>query len=438
MGIPRPARHRDPQTRRTLRVDRRPGVGFARIESPLRVPAVRGAPEPMPMPIVNRLAALHPDITAWRRDIHAHPELLFDVQRTAALVAEKLKAFGCDEVVTGIGRTGVVGVIRGRKDGAGGLKTVGLRADMDALPIEEETGAPYRSTVAGKMHACGHDGHTAMLLGAARYLAETRNFAGTAVVIFQPAEEGGGGGREMVKDGLMERFGIEEVYGMHNMPGIPVGQFAIRPGPMMAAADRINIDIEGVGGHAAKPHQAVDPILVGAHIVTQLQSIVSRNVDPLDSAVVTITVFRAGSTDNVIPNTVKLRGTSRSFRPETQDLLESRVRRIVEGTALAHGAKATLTYHRDYPVTSNHERQTKFAASVAREIAGADRVDTEAAPLMGAEDFSFMLNARPGAFIFIGNGDGAGLHNPGYDFNDEVIPVGASYWARLVETALPG
>jgi amidohydrolase len=390
------------------------------------------------MPIVNRIAALHPEIAEWRRDIHANPELLYDVHRTAGVVAEKLTAFGCDQVVTGIGRTGVVGVIRGRKDGGGALKTVGLRADMDALPIEEETSAPYRSTVPGKMHACGHDGHTAMLLGAAKYLAETRNFAGTAVVIFQPAEEGGGGGRAMVKDGLMERFGIEEVYGMHNMPGLPVGQFAIRPGPIMASADGINIDIEGVGGHAAKPHQAVDPILCGAHIVTQLQSIVSRNVDPLDAAVVTITVFKAGSADNVIPGAVKLRGTARSFRAETRDLLENRIRKIVEGTALAHGAKATFAFHRGYPVTSNHAKQTAFAAGVAKEIAGHERVDADAAPMMGAEDFSFMLNARPGAFIFIGNGDTAGLHNSAYDFNDEAIPLGASYWVRLVETALPG
>src|SRR5262245_28933860 len=268
------------------------------------------------MPIVNRIAALHPEITAWRRDIHAHPEILYDVQRTAASVAEKLKAFGCDEVATGIGRTGVVGVIRGRKGSPSGLKVVGLRADMDALPIEEETGVPHRSTVPGKMHACGHDGHTAMLLGAAKYLSETRNFAGAAVVIFQPAEEGGAGARAMVKDGLMERFGIEEVYGMHNFPGMAVGEFAIRPGPMMAAADRIGIEITGVGGHAARPHVTVDPILVGAHIVSQLQSIVSRNVDPADAAVVSISVFQAGSTDNVIPQTARLGGTARSFRPE--------------------------------------------------------------------------------------------------------------------------
>jgi hippurate hydrolase len=389
------------------------------------------------MPIVNRLAALHSEITEWRRDIHAHPELQYDVHRTAATVAEKLKAFGCDEVVTGIGRTGVVGVIRGHKAPGGAIKTLGLRADMDALPITEENDVPYRSTVPGKMHACGHDGHTAMLLGAAKYLAETRNFGGTAVVIFQPAEEGGAGARAMVKDGLMDRFGIEEVYGMHNFPGMPVGQFAIRPGPMMAAADRITIEIEGVGGHAARPHMTIDPIVVGAQIVNLVQSIVSRNVDPLDSAVVSIATFQAGNTDNVIPQTARLGGTARSFRPETRDLLERRLREIVEGTAQMHGAKAKLRYTRDYPVTQNHERQAAFAAQVASEIAGAERVDTAVAPVMGAEDFSFMLNARPGAFIFVGNGDSANLHNPAYDFNDDVIPVGASYWVRLVETAMP-
>jgi amidohydrolase len=390
------------------------------------------------MPIVNRVAAIHPEVTEWRRDIHAHPELQYDVHRTAASVAEKLTAFGCDEVVTGIGRTGVVGVIRGnRAPDGGGRKVIGLRADMDALPIEEETQVPYRSTVPGKMHACGHDGHTAMLLGAAKYLAETRNFAGTAIMIFQPAEEGGAGGRAMVQDGLMERFAIEEVYGMHNFPGLPVGRFAMRHGPIMAAADRIGIDIEGVGGHAARPHLSVDPVLVGAHIVSQLQSVVARNVDPVDSAVVSICTFHAGKVDNVIPQTARLGGTGRSFRAETRDLLERRIREIVEGTAQLHGAKARLTYYRDYPVTKNHPRQTDFAARVAQDVAGAERVDTNAPPVLGAEDFSFMLNARPGAFIFVGNGDSAGLHHPAYDFNDEVIPYGTSYWVRLVETAMP-
>jgi amidohydrolase len=387
------------------------------------------------MPIVNRVADLHQEITVWRRDIHAHPELRYDVHRTAASVAEKLKSFGCDEVVPGIGRTGVVGVIRGRK---AGQKVIGMRADMDALPLEEETGLPYKSTVPGKMHACGHDGHTAMLLGAAKYLAETRNFAGTAVVIFQPAEEGGAGGLAMVKDGLMTRFGIEEVYGMHNYPGIPLGQFAIRPGAMMAAADHIEITLEGKGGHAARPHLAVDTILVGAQIINALQPIVARNVDPLDSAVVSICMFQAGFTDNVIPQHAKLRGTARSLRKEVGKLLQERIQAVVEGTAKLYGATARITYTNGYPVTVNHERQTAFAADVAREIVGKDRVDTDVAPVMGAEDFSFMLNERPGAFIFVGNGDSAGLHHPAYDFNDETIPVGTSYWVRLAETALAG
>ncbi len=390
------------------------------------------------MPIVNRLSDLHAEITAWRRDIHAHPELQYDVHRTAATVADKLKSFGCDEVVTGIGRTGVVGVIRGNRPGAGNRKVIGLRADMDALPLEEATNVPYKSTVPGKMHACGHDGHTAMLLGAARYLAETRNFAGTAVVIFQPAEEGGAGGRAMVQDGLMDRFGIEEVYGMHNYPGMPIGQFAIRSGPAMAAADTISINIEGRGAHAARPHMSVDTVLVGAQIVNQVQSIVSRNVDPLQAAVVSICMFQAGHTDNVLPQTAHLRGTARSLTPEVRDLLEKRLHEVVEGTAKLYGATAKLEYRRGYPVLENHEQQTGFAASVAGEIVGRDRVNTTMVPVMGAEDFSYMLQERPGAFIFIGNGDTAGLHNPGYDFNDEAIPVGTSYWARLVETAMPG
>jgi hippurate hydrolase len=393
------------------------------------------------MPIVNRVAAMHDEIKAWRHDFHAYPELLFDVHRTAGEVAERLKGFGCDEVVTGIGHTGVVGVIRGNKTApatGAGCKVIGLRADMDALPIEEASNLPYKSTVPGKMHACGHDGHSAMLLGAARYLAETRNFAGTAIVIFQPAEEGGGGGRAMVQDGLMERFRIDEVYGMHNYPGLAVGEFAIRPGPQMAAADRITIEIEGKGGHAARPHISVDTILVGAQIINQLQSIVARNVDPLQPAVISICTFQAGSTDNVIPQTALLRGTARSLTPQVRDLLEQRVSEVVEGTARLYGAKAKLTYKRDYPVTRNHEPQTAFAASVAAEVVGPERVDTDVPPVMGAEDFSFMLEARPGAFIFVGNGESAGLHHPAYDFNDEAIPIGTSYWVRLVETALAG
>ncbi len=385
------------------------------------------------MPIVNRIADFHADITAWRRDLHAHPELMYDVHRTAASVAEKLKAFGCDEVVPGIGRTGVVGVIRGRK-GTG--KTIGLRADMDALPIEEATNLPYKSTVPGKMHACGHDGHTAMLLGAARYLAETRNFAGTAVVIFQPAEEGGAGGKAMVDDGLMDRFGVGEVYGMHNYPGMPVGAFGIRPGPVMAAADAISITIEGKGAHAARPHLGIDPVLAGAQIINAVQSVVSRSVDPLKSAVVSIPMFEAGTADNVIPQTVKLRGTVRTLEAGVRDFVEKRLHELVEHTAAAYGAKATLTYTRNYPVLVNHEKQTDFAASVASEIVGDKQVDTDLPPMMGAEDFSFMLNERPGAFIWIGNGESAGLHHPQYNFNDDTIPFGTSYWVKLVEKAL--
>jgi amidohydrolase len=387
------------------------------------------------VPIVNRIADLHAEITAWRRDIHAHPELQYDVQRTAKAVADKLKAFGCDEVVTGLGRTGVVGVIRGRK--AGG-KVVGLRADMDALPIKEATNLPYQSTVPGKMHACGHDGHTAMLLGAAKYLADTRNFAGAAIVIFQPAEEGGAGARAMMQDGLLERFGIQEVFGMHNYPGLPVGEFAIRSGPMMASTDTIAIDLEGVGGHAAFPQLSVDTILVGAQIVNQLQSVVARNVDPLQAAVISICVFQGGETDNVIPQQVRLSGTARSLSADIRDLLRKRVREVVEGTAGLYGAKAHLTYTTGYPVLVNEERRTAFAAAVAREIAGADKVNTAFPALMGAEDFAYMLQERPGAFIWVGNGDSAGLHHPAYDFNDEAIPLGTSYWVRLAETALAG
>ena len=387
------------------------------------------------MPIVNRIADLHAEITAWRRDIHAHPELQYDVHRTAASVVQKLKSFGCDDVVAGIGRTGVVGVIRGRK---GGGKVVGLRADMDALPLEEETGLPYKSTEPGKMHACGHDGHTAMLLGAAKYLAETRNFAGTAVVIFQPAEEGGAGGEAMVKDGLITRFGIQEVYGMHNCPGLPIGEFAIRPGPIMASADHITIELEGKGGHAARPHHAIDTLLVGAQIVDQLQSVVARNVDLLEAAVVSICMFQAGFTDNVIPQHAKLRGTARAFSVEVRKTLQERINAIVEGTARLYGAAAKITYTNGYPVLVNHERETEFAANVAREVAGKDRVDTGFAPRMAAEDFSFMLNERPGAFIWIGNGDSANLHHPAYDFNDGAILSGTSYWVRLAETALAG
>jgi len=386
------------------------------------------------MPIVNRVADLADEIAGWRHDLHAHPELLYDVTRTAGTVAEKLREFGCDEIVTGIGRTGVVGVIKGRKGASD--RAIGLRADMDALPIEEQNDLPYKSQVPGKMHACGHDGHTAMLLGAARYLAETRNFSGTAVVIFQPAEEGGAGGKAMVDDGMMDRFGIGEVYGMHNYPGMPVGSFGIRAGPIMASADYITIDIEGHGAHAARPHLGIDPVLVGAQIINAVQSVASRNVDPVKSVVVSIPMFRAGTADNVIPQTVQLKGTVRTLDAAVRNFVEKRLKEIVEHTAAAYGAKATFTYRRNYPVLVNHDKQTDFAASVAGQIVGGKNVDTDLAPMMGAEDFSFMLNARPGAFIWVGNGDSAGLHHPRYNFNDDAIPIGTSYWVKLVETAL--
>ena len=388
------------------------------------------------MPIVNRVADLQPDIQAWRRDIHEHPELLYDVHRTAAFVADRLREFGCDEVATGLGRTGVVGVIKGRKPaGKGDIKVIGLRADMDALPIVEATDLPYASKTNGLMHACGHDGHTAMLLGAARYLAETRNFAGDAVVIFQPAEEGGAGAAAMIKDGLMDRFAIEQVYGMHNGPGIPVGSFAIRPGPIMAATDSIDITIEGHGGHAARPHKCIDSVLVGAQLITALQSIVSRSVDPLDSAVISICEFHAGNARNVIPQTAELRGTVRTLTPEVRELVEKRVREVVAGVAQITGAKIALGYEHGYPVTVNHASQTDIATQVAKEVAGDANVH-ESAPMMGAEDFSYMLEARPGAFIFCGNGNSAGLHHPAYNFNDEAIVYGTSYWIKLVENTL--
>jgi amidohydrolase len=387
------------------------------------------------MPIVNRVADLQPDIQAWRRDIHQHPELLYDVHRTAAFVADRLKEFGCDEVATGLGRTGVVGVIKGKKPAGSDIKVIGLRADMDALPIEEETNLAYASKTPGKMHACGHDGHTAMLLGAARYLAETRNFAGNAVVIFQPAEEGGAGAAAMIRDGLMDRFAIDQVFGMHNYPGSPVGSFAIRSGPIMAATDAIDIEIEGQGGHAARPHKCLDSVMVGAQLITALQQIVSRNVDPLDSAVISICEFHAGNARNVIPQTAVLRGTVRTLTAKVRQLIEKRVREVTAGVAQMTGARIDLNYERGYPVTSNHAAQTDFATQVAKEIAGDANV-RGMSPMMGAEDFAYMLEQRPGAFIFCGNGDSAGLHHPAYNFNDEAIVFGTSYWIRLVENAL--
>ncbi|MDK4714854.1 M20 aminoacylase family protein [Rhizobium sp. CNPSo 4039] len=384
------------------------------------------------MPILNRAAELQGEVTEWRRHIHAHPELLYAVENTAAFVAEKLRAFGVDEVVTGIGRTGVVGLIRGKGEG----RTIGLRADMDALPLTEITGKPYASQTPGKMHACGHDGHTAMLLGAAKYLAENRNFNGNIAVIFQPAEEGGAGGDAMVKDGMMERFEIAEVYGMHNMPGLPVGHFAIRKGPIMAATDEFTVSIKGLGGHAAMPHKTIDPIAIGAQIVSNLQLIASRSANPLKSVVVSVTKFNAGNAHNVIPNDASFAGTVRTLDPEMRDLAEQRFKQIVTGIAASHGAEAEIEFHRNYPVTFNHADETDHAIAVAEEIAGAGNVIPNIDPMMGGEDFSYMLLARPGAFIFVGNGDSAGLHNPAYDFNDEAIAHGISYWVRLAEQRL--
>ncbi len=382
------------------------------------------------MPVLNRAAEMQADIAAWRQHLHAHPELMFDVHETAAFVAARLAEFGCDEVVTGLGRTGVVAVIRGH-NGPG--ETIGMRADMDALPIVEATGKDYASTVKGKMHACGHDGHTSMLLGAARYLAETRNFAGTVVVIFQPAEEGGGGGRVMVEDGLMERFAIDRVYGMHNMPGLAPGRFSIRSGPFFAATDEFSIQISGKGGHAAMPHNTVDPIVVGSALVQALQTIASRNADPLSSIVVSVTKFNAGHAHNVIPSAAEIGGTVRTLTPENRALGERRLREIADHIARAHGATADIRWRAGYPVTVNHEAETMICADAAAHISGADAVATDALPLMGGEDFSYMLEARPGAMILIGNGDSAGLHHPQYDFNDEIIPTGVSFWVRLAE-----
>jgi len=386
------------------------------------------------MPIPSAIEDLVPDARTWRREIHQNPELLYDVDLTAKYVADRLRAFGCDAVATSVGRTGVVGVIRGAKGSSG--RAIGLRADMDALPIEEATNLPYRSRNPGKMHACGHDGHTAMLLGAARQLAQTRNFAGNAVVIFQPAEEGGAGALAMIDDGLMERFGIEEVYGMHNWPALPVGSFMLRKGPLMAAADEITISLEGRGAHAAMPHHGVDPVVAGAQIVLALQTIAARNADPLDACVVSISQFHAGTANNIIPQSAWLNGTARTLKAQTRDMVERRIHEIAAGLASAAGAEAKVEYRRNYPATVNHAKQTDFAAAIARKIAGDSRVDTDAVPVMGAEDFSFMLEARPGAFIFLGNGDSAKLHHPAYDFNDEALPYGISYWVELAETAL--
>jgi amidohydrolase len=388
------------------------------------------------MPIVNRIAALTDEIAVWRHDFHQHPELLYEVYRTAGIVADRLREFGCDEVTTGIGRTGVVGLIHGRNTASG--RVIGLRADMDALPIEEASDVPYASKTPGLMHACGHDGHTAMLLGAAKYLAETRNFDGTAVVIFQPAEEGGAGGKAMVDDGLMTRWGIQQVFGLHNMPGLPEGHFALTPGAILAASDRFEIVVHGKGGHGGLgPHRAVDSVLIGAEIVGALQSIVARNVDPMKTAVVSACMFHAGSAVNIIPATAELGGTVRTFDPGVRDLVERRIAEIADGIARAYGGSARTQYTRMYPATVNHERETAVAAEVARDVVGADRVNDRVTPLMAGEDFAFMLLERPGAFILLGMGDGEECHHPAYRFNDSILGHGASYWARLVEKTMP-
>ncbi|WP_127561700.1 M20 aminoacylase family protein [Nioella ostreopsis] len=385
------------------------------------------------MPVKNRFAELLPEITEWRRDIHEHPEILFETHRTSALVAEKLKDFGCDEIVTGIGRTGVVGVIKGKSDTSG--KVIGLRADMDALPMNEETGLPYASKTPDAMHACGHDGHTAMLLGAAKYLSETRNFDGTVVVIFQPAEEGGGGGKEMCDDGMMDRWGIQEVYGMHNWPGQPVGKFAIRSGAFFAATDLFEITVKGRGGHGAKPHETIDPTVTAAQVVTMLQTIASRNADPVEHIVVSVTSIESSSKAfNVIPQSVHLKGTVRTLSTAMRDLAETRLTAIAEQVSSAMGCTADVRYQRNYPVMVNHPEQTEFAAEVARAVSG----DCDDAPLvMGGEDFAFMLEERPGAYILVGNGDTAAVHHPEYNFTDEAIPAGCSWWAEIVERRMP-
>ena len=388
------------------------------------------------MPIINRIAEFHDDMTGWRHDLHAHPETAFEERRTSAFVAAKLKEFGLDGVHEGLAGTGVVGTLKGRRPGS---RAIGLRADMDALPIAEKNDFAHRSTHDGKMHACGHDGHTTMLLGAARYLAETRNFAGTVHFIFQPAEENEGGGRVMVEQGLFEKFPVEAVYGMHNFPGIPVGKFVVKPGPMMAAFDIFEITVTGRGAHAAMPHEGIDPVVVAAEIVGALQTIASRATDPADAVVVSVTQIHGGDAWNVIPEQVVLRGTTRSFRPEVQASVEPAIRRIAEGIAAAHGARVALRYERRYPPTVNSAAEAEQAARIAAEIAGEANVDRAPVPCMGAEDFAFMLQKKPGAYVWLGNGDGAGgcmLHNPRYDFNDAILPIGASYWVRLAETVL--
>ncbi|MDT1987073.1 MAG: M20 aminoacylase family protein [Planktomarina sp.] len=385
------------------------------------------------MPVKNRFAELQDDIAAWRRDIHQNPELLFETHRTSAFVADKLREFGCDEVVEGIGRTGVVGVIKGGNTSSG--RVIGLRADMDALPMQEQTGLDYASRIDGAMHACGHDGHTAMLLGAAKYLTETRNFDGTTVLIFQPAEEGGGGGKEMCDDGMMARWNINEVYGMHNMPGMPVGNFAIRAGSFFAATDTFDLVLEGLGGHAAKPHETIDTTVMSSHLILALQTIASRNADPIDQIVVSVTSVETSSKAyNVIPQNVYIKGTVRTMSKKMRILAEKRISEICDGIASTFGGTIEVTYRRGYPVMVNHEDQTKFAAEVARSVSGSCE---EADLVMGGEDFSYLLEERPGAYILVGNGNTAMVHHPMYNFDDNVIPAGCSWWSELIEKRMP-
>jgi hippurate hydrolase len=371
-----------------------------------------------------------------RRDLHAHPETAYEEARTASIVAAELQAAGVDEIHQGIAVTGVVGVVRGRP----GPRAIGLRADMDALPITETGDRPWRSRIAGKMHGCGHDGHTTMLLGAARLLARQRDFDGTVYLIFQPAEEGEGGGRRMVEEGLFRRFPMEAVYGMHNIPGMPAGHLAVMPGPMMASFDLIDIHIQGIGGHAAFPHRAADPLLAGARLVTALQDVVSRRVDPLDSAVLSITRFQSGDTHNVIPASATLSGTVRVLQAPVREAVEAEVRRICAGIGQACGVTITVDYQRRYPPTVNHREPARIAAAAARRFAGADRVSTDLAPVMAAEDFAFMLEACPGAYVWIGNGTGSQggcmVHHPEYDFNDDILETGAGFWVALVHETL--
>ncbi|MDW4497613.1 M20 aminoacylase family protein [Sulfitobacter sp. D35] len=385
------------------------------------------------MPVVNRIADFTGDMTAWRRHLHTIPELGLECHETAAFVAERLRDFGVDEIHEGIARTGIVAIIEGQGDGP----TIGLRADMDALPIAEETGAEHASTRPGKMHACGHDGHTTMLLGAARYLAETRNFAGRVALLFQPAEETGGGGEVMVQEGVMERFGIGEVYAIHNAPGKDFGQFFTKPGPIMAAADEFHVRITGKGGHGARPHDCIDPVVAAVSIVQAFQTVVSRNHRAADSLVISVTQIHTGTTDNVIPETAYINGTVRTFDKEVQAMVVRRMEEIVAGQAASFGVTAELEFVYGYPPTVNDAAKAEFAGRVAAEVAGEEGVDGAVEPVMGAEDFSYMLEARPGAYLMLGQGDGPGVHHPKYDFNDEIAPIGASFFARLVERAQP-